>query len=70
VQRKPSFRGKGDGFRAAQLYPAYREIFRKYKIHACDYEAIYSGMPPFGLGHTGAQVVVIEANDGARQRLG
>ena len=41
-----------------------------YRIHAGDYEAIYSGMPPFGLGHAGAQVAVTEANDAARQRLG
>jgi hypothetical protein len=41
-----------------------------YRIHAGDYEAIYSGMPPFGLGQAGAQVAVTEGNDAARQRLG
>jgi Domain of unknown function (DUF4188) len=41
-----------------------------YKVHAGDYEAIYSGMPPFGLGVAGARAAVTEINDSARQRLG
>jgi hypothetical protein len=41
-----------------------------YKIRAGDYEAIYSGMPPFGLGKAGASAAVNDANDSARQRLG
>jgi Domain of unknown function (DUF4188) len=41
-----------------------------YRIRAGDYEAIYSGMPPFGLGQAGVQLAVTGANDAARQRLG
>ena len=41
-----------------------------YRIRAGDYEAIYSGMPAFGLGKAGAQSTVTQANDAARQRLG
>ena len=41
-----------------------------YRIHAGDYEAIYSGMPPFGRGQAGVQAAVGVANDRARPRLG
>ena len=40
-----------------------------YKVRAGEYEAIYSGMPAYGLGKAGAQTAVSEANDSARQRL-
>ena len=40
-----------------------------YRIHAGDYEAIYSGMPPFGLGQAGKLSKITEAGDAARQRL-
>lgn len=41
-----------------------------YRISAGDYEAIYSGMPAFGLGKAGASAGISEATDSARQRLG
>ena len=41
-----------------------------YKVRAGDYEAVYSGMPVFGLGKAGASAAVNEATDSARQRLG
>ena len=41
-----------------------------YRVRAGDYEAIYSGMPPFGLGQAGAQSAVTDASASARQRLG
>jgi hypothetical protein len=40
-----------------------------YKVRAGDYEAIYSGMPAFGLGKAGASAAVTEASS-ARDRLG
>jgi hypothetical protein len=36
-----------------------------YRIRAGDYEAIYSGMQPFGLGQAGAQMAVTDVNDAA-----
>jgi hypothetical protein len=41
-----------------------------YRIHAGDYEAIYSGMPPFGLGQAGKLSTITAAEEAARQRLG
>jgi hypothetical protein len=41
-----------------------------YRIHAGDYEAIYSGMPLFGLGQAGKVSNVTVAEEAARQRLG
>ena len=41
-----------------------------YKIRDGEYEAIYGGMPAFGLGQAGARAAVTEASDAARQRLG
>ena len=41
-----------------------------YRISAGDYEAIYSGMPAFGLGQAGVQAAVGGESDSARQRLG
>jgi hypothetical protein len=40
-----------------------------YRISAGDYEAIYSGMPPYGLGKAGAAAAIRENTDSARQRL-
>jgi Domain of unknown function (DUF4188) len=40
-----------------------------YKVRADEYESVYSGMPPFGLGKAGAHAAVTEANDSARQRF-
>jgi hypothetical protein len=41
-----------------------------YRIHAGDYEAIYSGMPPFGLGQAGTVSNITATEEAARQRLG
>jgi hypothetical protein len=41
-----------------------------YCIKANAYEAIYSGMPPHGLGRIGELVPITERTDGTRQRLG
>jgi Monooxygenase af470-like len=40
-----------------------------YQVRAGEYEAIYSGMPPFGLGAVGRLVPVSAGHDSARQRL-
>ncbi len=40
-----------------------------YLVPAGQYEAIYSGMPDFGLAKAAGQAVVTEANEAARQRL-
>jgi hypothetical protein len=40
-----------------------------YKIRAGEYEAIYSGMPPHGLGRIGIPSSLSESTDSARQRL-
>jgi hypothetical protein len=40
-----------------------------YKVRAGEYEAIYSGMPPYGLGKIGARSTLNETTDSARQRL-
>jgi len=40
-----------------------------YCIEANAYEAIYSGMPPHGLGRVGELVPITERTDRARQRL-
>ena len=40
-----------------------------YRIPAGAYEAIYSGMPPFGLGAAGARVPIGRGADTARDRL-
>jgi hypothetical protein len=40
-----------------------------YKVRVGEYEAIYSGMPPYGLGKIGARSTLNEATDSARQRL-
>jgi Domain of unknown function (DUF4188) len=39
-----------------------------YKIRAGEYEAIHSGMPPFGLGNASPRAT-LKDSDGARQRL-
>jgi hypothetical protein len=41
-----------------------------YRVRAGDYEAIYSGMPAFGLGKAGTSAGLTEVTDSARQRLG
>jgi hypothetical protein len=41
-----------------------------YLVPAGQYEAIYSGMPLYGLAKAGTQAAVAEANDSARNRLG
>ncbi|WFU41721.1 DUF4188 domain-containing protein [Bradyrhizobium sp. CB82] len=70
--------------RDAQHWPAWVDFNRRMKetrgdvgiwhetycVHAGDYEAIYSGMPPFGLGKAGASAEVNATTDSARQRLG
>ncbi|MFM8935598.1 MAG: DUF4188 domain-containing protein [Vulcanococcus sp.] len=40
-----------------------------YRIHAGDYETIYSGMPPIGLGRAGRLVSAVGNRDAARGRL-
>jgi hypothetical protein len=40
-----------------------------YLIRSGEYEAIYSGMPPFGLGKVGQLVEASGSSDSARQRL-
>jgi len=40
-----------------------------YKIRAGDYETIYSGMPPFGLGQVGQLSPLRETGESARGRL-
>jgi len=40
-----------------------------YKVRAGEYEAVYSGMPPFGLGRVGALVDATGSRDSARGRL-
>jgi hypothetical protein len=39
-----------------------------YKIRAGEYETVYSGMPPFGLGNAGTRAD-LKDSDGARERL-
>ena len=41
-----------------------------YKVRAREYEAIYSGMPLFGLAKAGQRAVIVAENDSARQRIG
>jgi hypothetical protein len=41
-----------------------------YKIRAGEYEAIYSGMPLYGLARAGARIDISADTDGARQRIG
>ena len=41
-----------------------------YKVHAGEFESVYSGMPPFGLGKAGLRAPVTAENDSARQRIG
>jgi len=41
-----------------------------YKIRAGEYEALYSGMPPYGLGKAGVRATVTVEIDSARQRIG
>jgi hypothetical protein len=40
-----------------------------FRVRAGDYEAIYSGMPPFGLGKVGRLVDTTGLRESARQRL-
>ena len=40
-----------------------------YQVRAGDYEAIYSGMPPFGLGRVGRLVPVAGKRESARGRI-
>ncbi|MPZ31031.1 MAG: DUF4188 domain-containing protein [Rhodospirillales bacterium] len=40
-----------------------------YRVRAGDYEAIYSGMPPFGLGKVGRLVDAAGSCESARQRM-
>ena len=41
-----------------------------YKVRAGEYEALYSGMPPYGLGKAGVRAIVRVEIDSARQRIG
>ncbi len=41
-----------------------------YRVGPGDYEAIYSGMPPHGLGRAGRRAALTEADESARLRLG
>ena len=70
--------------RAARHWPAWVEFNRRmkdargdvgiwhetYKIRAGEYETVYSGMPPHGLGKAAGPAAVTQANDSARQRIG
>src|SRR3954469_2762657 len=40
-----------------------------YKVRAGEYEAIYSGMPPYGLGKAGSRTQITQSSDAARQRI-
>jgi hypothetical protein len=40
-----------------------------YQVRAGEYEAIYSGMPPFGLGKVGEVVPVAAGRESARERI-
>jgi hypothetical protein len=40
-----------------------------YRVRAGEYEAIYSGMPPFGLGKVGPLVPAIGKRESARGRM-
>ena len=40
-----------------------------YRVRAGDYEAIYSGMPPFGLGSVGQLVPASPGRESARERI-
>lgn len=40
-----------------------------YQVRAGEYESIYSGMPPMGLGTAGRLVAVASQRDAARERL-
>lgn len=69
--------------RNALHWPAWTEFNRRmketrgdvgiwhetYKVRAGEYEAIYSGMPPYGLGKAGVQSALGEFTESARQRL-
>ncbi len=41
-----------------------------YLVKAGQYEAVYSGMPPYGLGRVGRLVPATGSREAARQRLG
>ena len=41
-----------------------------YRIRAGDYEAIYSGMPPRGLGRVGRLIPARDRHESARGRMG
>jgi hypothetical protein len=41
-----------------------------YHVRAGEYEAIYSGMPPFGLGRAGERLPVSAGRESARERIG
>ena len=69
--------------RGARHWPAWVEFNRRmkntrgdvgiwhetYKVRAGEYEAIYSGMPPYGLGRIGLRSALDQHSDTARQRL-
>lgn len=40
-----------------------------YQVRAGEYEAIYSGMPPFGLGKAGTLIPVSAKRESARERI-
>jgi hypothetical protein len=40
-----------------------------YRVHACEYEAIYGSMPTFGLGKVGTLVPAAGKKDSARGRI-
>lgn len=40
-----------------------------YRVRAGEFEAIYSGMPKFGLGATGELLPITKRTDGARDRI-
>lgn len=41
-----------------------------YRVRAGEYETIYSGMPPFGLGRVGRLVPASAGRESARERIG
>jgi fumigallin biosynthesis monooxygenase-like protein len=41
-----------------------------YQVRAGEYETVYSGMPPFGLGKAGVLTSADQGSDSARERLG
>jgi hypothetical protein len=40
-----------------------------YRVRAGEYETVYSGMPPYGLGTAGTLVPVTAKRESARERI-